>query len=254
MARFIFITLLCCISLVAGPGGTARSAEPITLALSREVMDLDTFFSGGSVTIDGVIASGDDVALEVIGPVVDGLYDVKGRIGPLWMTRYKIHLGNAPSLYMLLLPPGPEWGDKAAELGLGVDNLKQTLSFGGDELPTDDIFKMFVQLKGSEKLYGQIPEAVSYASAVNGQKRFTATFRFPSSTTVGTYTIRETPIHNGHLGTAASRDLTVREIGFIKLVNELASNRRLIYGVSAVLIALFAGGIMGFIFKSGGSH
>lgn len=254
MARFIFITLLCCIGLVAGVSVTAWSAEPITLALSREVMDLDTFFAGGSVTINGEIASGDDVALEVIGPVVDSLYDVKGRVGGLWMTRYKIHLGNAPGLYMLLLPPGPQWAGQTAAMGLGVDNLKQTLSFGGDELPTDEIFKMFVQLKDSEKLYGQIADAVSYGPAANGQKRYAATFEFPSSTTVGTYTIRAIPIRNGRPGSAVSRELTVREIGFIKLVNELASNQRLLYGVSAVLIALFAGAIMGFIFKSGGSH
>jgi hypothetical protein len=254
MARFMFITLLCCTILIAGPVAAARAALPATLSLSQEFMDVDTFFSGGRVTIDGVIGSDDDVALEIIGPVVDGIYDVKGRIGGLWMTRYKIHLGSTPSLYTLLLPPGAQWVNKSAALGLGVDNLKQTLSFGGDKLPADDIFNMFVQLKRSEKLYGQIADAVSYAPAAGGQKHFTATFMFPSSTTAGTYTIRATPIHDGHLGSAVSRTLTVREVGFIKLVNELASNRRLIYGVSAVLIALVSGGIMGFIFKGGGSH
>ncbi|MBI9087081.1 MAG: TIGR02186 family protein [Desulfobacterales bacterium] len=254
MARLFFITLMCGISLIIGPFGTSCSAEPISLALSREVMDVDTFFSGGSVTIKGQIPSDDDVALEILGPVVDGLYDVKGRVGGLWMTRYKVHLGNAPSLYMLLLPPGPQWGDKTAGLGLGVDNLKQSLAFGDSEVSTDDVFNMFVQLKRSEKLYGQAADAVSYGPGANGQKHFTATFKFPSSTTVGTYTIRATPIRSGHLGSAVSRDLTVQEIGFVKLVNELASNRRLIYGFSAVLIALLSGGIMGFIFKGGGSH
>jgi len=77
---------------------------------------------------------------------------------------------------------------------------------------------------------------------------------FPSSTTAGTYAIKATTIANGVCGQELSREVTVREAGFVKMVNDLASNQRLSYGVGAVVIALLAGALTGIIFKRGGSH
>jgi hypothetical protein len=51
-----------------------------------------------------------------------------------------------------------------------------------------------------------------------------------------------------------SRSFTVDEVGFSRLVYDLATNQRLVYGILAVVIALFAGAVMGLLFKGGGSH
>jgi hypothetical protein len=93
-----------------------------------------------------------------------------------------------------------------------------------------------------------------YTPAANGRRAFTATYMFPSSTTAGRYRVKATTIENGVRGPEKSREVTVQEIGFVKMVKDLASNRPLTYGVSAVLIALVAGSLMGVIFKRGGSH
>ena len=57
--------------------------------------------------------------IEILGPEANDLYDLKGRVGPFWMTREKVQLENAPQLYMLLLPQGQDWERKAALAGLG---------------------------------------------------------------------------------------------------------------------------------------
>lgn len=254
MRRFIFVIILCCSGLAVAPAGFAGADTSAALTVSPYVMNVGTFFSGGQITISGEIPAAQDVVVEIIGPQINSLFDVKGRIGPFWMTREKVDLENAPALYLLLMPSGPEWAQKAPGLNLGIDNLRQQIGIARAETAPDVIFRMFVKLKRSEKLYGEVPGAVSYAADENGRRRFTATCRLPSSTAVGKYSVKATPISNGQAGPELSADLTVQQVGFVEMVDRLASNRRLTYGVAAVLIALFAGAVMGFLFKGGGSH
>jgi hypothetical protein len=254
MRRLVFTIVLCCVSLILGAAGLAWSDEPAELAVIPNVLNVDTFFSGGQVTISGEIPSADDVLIEILGPEAEEVFDVKGRVGPFWMTREKVQLENAPQLYMLLLPQGQDWQKKAALLGLGVEQLKNQVAISRSELPPDNIFRMFVSLKSSEGLYSEAPGAIVYTPAANGRRAFSATYMFPSSTTAGRYTVKATTIDNGVRGPQKSKEVTVQEIGFVKTVKGLASNRPLTYGVSAVLIALVAGSLMGVIFKRGGSH
>ena len=234
--------------------GFAQADAPSALIISPAVLNVGMFFSGGEVAITGEIPVSCDVVLEIIGPKLNSLFDVKGRIGPFWLTREKVDLENAPSLYILLLPPGPLWEQKAAALNLGIDNLKQRIGVSRSETAADDIFQMFLKLKRSEKLYGELPDAVFYSAGENDCRRFTATCRLPSSTPVGKYTVKATTIADGKRVAELSRDFTVQEVGFVEKVNAMASERRLTYGVAAVLIALFAGALMGLFFKGSGRH
>jgi len=254
MRRFALVILVCCAGLGVAPAGFAQTNAPTALTVSPDVLNVGLFFSGGEITITGEIPVSSDVVVEIIGPQVNSLFDLKGRIGPFWLTREKVDLENAPALYILLLPSGPDWEQKATALNLGIDNLKQQIGISRTETTTDDIFHMFLKLKHSEKLYDELPGAVFYSASENGRRRFTATCRLPSSTAVGKYTVKTTTIVNGKRGAELSHDLTVQEVGFVEMVSRMASESRLTYGVAAVLIALFSGALMGLLFKGGGGH
>ena len=254
MHRFVSRTLVYCAGLIMGLAATARCDAPVDLVVSPNVMVIDTFFSGGQVTISGEIPAAYEVAIEVTGPEMDSQFDLKGRVGPFWMTREKVQLTNAPGLYMLLLPQGPGWERKAAALDLGIEHLKAQVSISRTEIPADDIFPMFVKLKSTEGLYSEALGAISYTPGTQGNKRFTASYRFPSSVKAGNYRIKAIGIENGARRFEESGQVTVQQVGFIKMVNDLASGRRLIYGIGAVVLALLAGSLMGVLFKSSGSH
>ena len=113
---------------------------------------------------------------------------------------------------------------------------------------------MFVKLKKSEGLYAEENNAVTYAPAGNGTREFKAVYSFPRSTAKGNYQIKATAVADGARAREQSRSFQVEEVGFTRLVDDLATNRRLTYGILAVLIALVAGGVMGILFKSRGSH
>ena len=254
MRRFALVIVLFWAGLGFASAGFAQTDAPAVLTVSPDVLNVGLFFSGWEVAITGEISVSQDVVVEIIGPQLNSLFDVKGRIGPFWLTREKVDLENAPALYILLLPPGPLWKQKAAALNLGIDNLKQRIGITRSETDADDIFHMFVKLKRSEKLYGELPDAVFYSAGENGRRRFTATCRLPSSTPVGKYTVKATTIVNGNRVAELSRGLTVQEVGFVEKVAAMASERRLTYGVAAVLIALFSGALMGLLFKGSGRH
>jgi hypothetical protein len=253
--RRIYLTLiLCCFGFVLLRTAPARAAKPGELAIQPEVLNIGTFYAGGRVAISGEVPQGQDVIVEITGPAANSQFDVKGRVGPFWMTCGKAELDGAPALYVLLLPGDQHWQEEAASLGLGLENLEKGMSIQSEGKSSGDLFDMFLDLKESEDLYVEEQNAVTYAPAENGQRRFTAVCRFPRSTATGEYSIKATVVADGAKITEMSRSFTVDEVGFIRVVDDLATNRRLAYGILAVVIALFTGAVMGVLFKGGGSH
>jgi len=251
---FILLLLVFCSGFIALPPGTAWTADLTALKVQPDVLDIGTFYSAGQVTISGEVPSGQDVIVEIKGPAANGKFDLKGRVGPFWMTRGNAELDGAPAMYVLLLPGGTDWRSKAASLGLGLDEVKREITIKSDQLPPDELFDMFVKLKKSEGLYAEEDNAIIYTPAENGLREFKAVYSFPRSTAKGDYQIKATAVADGALGREQSRGFQVEEVGFTRLVDDLATNRRLTYGILAVLIALVAGGVMGILFKSRGSH
>jgi hypothetical protein len=255
MRRLIHLMLLLvCVSLGVLVGPAARAAQSDGLSIRPEVMDIGTFYSGGVVTVSGEVPSGQDVIIEITGPAANNQFDIKGKVGPFWMTQDKAELDGAPAMYVLLLPGGPEWIQKASAQGLGLENLKSKVNIQSTSMPADELFDMFLKLKKDHGLYVEQENAVTYESADDGSRRFSAVYRFPRSTSAGNYSISATTLADGVKARVRTASLRVDEVGFIRLVDDLATNRRLAYGILAVVIALFTGAVMGLIFKGGGSH
>jgi len=217
-------------------------------------MDIGTFYSGGVVTISGTVSSGQDVIIEITGPAADNQFDIKGKVGPFWMNQDQAEMDGAPAMYVLLLPGGPEWEQKASAQGLGLENLKSKVRIQSTSMPADDLFDLFLKLKKDQGLYVEEENGVTYATAGDGSRRFSAVYRFPRSTSAGIYRISANTIADGVKTRVRTAAFTVDEVGFIHLVDSLATNRRLAYGILAVVIALFTGAVMGLLFKGGGSH
>ena len=252
MRRMVLIICLC--GLWVWAAQPVLAAEPETMEVQPSELDIDTFFTGGRVNITGRVPASAEVVIEITGPLVDTKCDLKGRVGPFWMTKQTVHLEKVPSLYSLLAPEGNQWEERVHELGLGFDRLKTSLEVTQSELPREEVVQMLVDLKKSEGLFNQNFGAVSYSGEQDGSKSFQATYDFPQSTQAGTYDIKAIVIKDGAVTRQLTEDFKVKETGFIKFIDDLSWNQRLVYGVLAVVIALFAGGIMGLIFKGGGGH
>jgi len=251
--RIFILFLLLATGLMKVSGLAAQETKG--LVLSPEVISVGSFFSGSELAISGDIKADDDVIIEITGKDGTNNFELKGRVGPFWMTTGKVELKNIPSFSLVLLPKGKDWLHKADVLGLGLDQVKRRMVTSGSVPVPDNIFDMFKKLKKSEELYDEIVGAVNYSKTKDGMKHFMAKCNVPSSIALGNYLIKATVVTGGAAGQELQSQLKVQEVGFVKFVNRLASDQRITYGVSAVIIALAAGLLMGVLFRqSGGSH
>ena len=240
-------------SMTGTAGASADGAK--NLSVTPKTLNISTFFAGQDLTISGDIGRSEDIIIEIAGKDGASTFDLKGRIGPFWMTTGNVHLENIPELYFMLLPQGQDWPGKAEDLGLGINQLAKRMTTTGTVDVPPDIFAMFTDMKGSEGLYQEIPGAVRYADGRGDLRHFSAVCHIPALITSGTYdiTARIMPA-NGKTRSESAR-FSVIETGFVKLVDDLSSNRRVLYGVTAVMVALVAGIVMGILFRqSGGGH
>jgi hypothetical protein len=137
---------------------------------------------------------------------------------------------------------------------LGLAKLKEKISIQSTTMEPDDVFGMFLDLKKDEGLYIEKANTVIYASSENRRRIFTATYRFPPSTAAGNYIIKAIAVENGVKRRELSSPFPIEEIGFVHMVNDMATHQSLMYGILAVLIALVTGAVMGLLFKGGGGH
>ncbi len=244
---FFLATMFACL-----PVGWA--AKLSTLKIVPSYMEIDMFFSGREVSLSGLIPHDRDIILEVIGPEQKSKFNMKGKVGPFWMTREKIELEHAPFLYKLLLPGDNKWHDMLSQLGIGITTLKKKLILKPENMSIDMIFNRFVRLKRSENLYGEEEDAIHYSRGTEGRKHFETRFSFPSSTVPGEYRIVAKVLHDGKIEETKIQSFEVEEVGLIKKVHDIAFRNGLVYGILCVFIALFFGGVIGLIFKRVEAH
>ncbi len=252
------IVLLAIISLglpaLANAAALPAAGGQFELKVVPSDLHIGTFYSGARITISGQVSAGQDVIIEIIGPKTDQVFDVKGRVGPFWMTCDRAEVNQAPCIYSLLLAPGDDLRRQAETLGFGPEKLRSSMRILPGKQTAANVFQMFLKLKKSEKLYTVKNNATTYGNASNGIKSFNTRFRFPRSTPAGNYIIRATAVAGGEKVGQQAIVFPVDEVGFVHFIDDLATEKRLLYGIMAVIVAIFAGAVMGVVFKGGASH
>ena len=247
--------IVCIFAIFSLSGNVLAGPVPKGLTLSPQKVSINAFFSGETLKISGRIPASQDVMIEITGKDTESAFDLKGRIGPFWMTKGNVTLKHVPELYLLLLPQSKEVEKEVQDQGLGMARLEKKLSADGSVQVPGDIFRLFSTLKEEEGLYRKAEGAVVYSDERDGTKAFTAVYKLPALINPGTYQVIATAMDKSGVKDRMKASLQVSQEGFVKLVDHLASDRRIAYGVTAVVIALFAGIVMGIVFKqSGGAH
>jgi hypothetical protein len=252
--RFLMVVVAMLGVLLAGSLST-RAAEP-TLKMSPDKVQIGTFFSGQTVTVEGTIPAGAQAVLEVVGTSADEHLMRKGRRGFLWMNVGEITVHDAPSLYLVLSSAKELLTSTSGEAAWGYQALEKRIAFSG-KIETSErplFMKQFLELKESEHIYATYPGALKVTAGAGGQSAVKGSFFLPTNTKPGTYKIILSVIADGKVVSSTSHELSVGMVGFPALLANLAFQHGATYGVIAVVIAIVTGFAMGFIFKGGGGH
>jgi uncharacterized protein (TIGR02186 family) len=206
-------------------------------------------------TLNGTEADG--VIVKLTSPVEKVKLNVKGRVGPLWMNVKQYEVENVPFMYKIhasdrlekILTP-----ELADELGIGFETVKKNLQphlvkGAEEEKDFDVLFNGIMKLKKKANLY-----KIDDAGRIQIKKGeiFKHYFTFPSAAKAGEYRVESFLFRDKRLVGMASDTIDIQKVGVEAFVNRAAYQHPALYGICAVLIALGAGLLVGFIFKGGG--
>lgn len=241
--------------LVALMFGTAF-CDNVNFKLDRYVIEIGAFYDGTNIHAKGTVPQGSDVVIRISGHPEDLALKKKGKVmGVLWMNVSDLTFHHAPSVYMLYTSPGAKQYMEDPGLPFTFAALKDRVEISPKGEDSDFLFKEFLKLKEEEHVYALNESAVQFVKDTDQGTEFKATLAIPPKMKKGDYEVDVYAVKDGNLLGSASTDLKIRYVGFPGLLDNLAFNHALVYGILATLIAIAAGLFIGAIFKDkGGAH
>jgi hypothetical protein len=251
-----------CLLLFSGsffvPTGYGRTSPPGIDVVQPKTIRIGSFFSGGQVTVRGVVPEGDRVALRILGPRGQLVLMKKGRVGGLWMNVGQVAFQNVPQVYLL-------WtSGRLSSLGTEPDLQAWKLDYASmlsGTLPQRNreeearLIRELIQLKEEDRLY-QINEGTVQIKPLEpgAWEQVDAVLSLPAKIEAGSYFLEMIAFKEGKGRLIHSSTLEVKLAGFPALVSAFSARQGLWYGILAVIIATLSGLLIGIVFSSRGGH
>ncbi|SFG70416.1 conserved hypothetical protein [Desulfotomaculum arcticum] len=243
----LLIVLICAIPAVAD---TAPAVSP-------QQVNIGLNFKGADLSVSGSVPDGADVYIKVSSPN-DSVLELnkKGRVGGMWMNVENTEVSNVPKLYQIIssqkITVLPQELQEKLGLARDFEPIYQTASVkkktAGGYVPLSaqesrDFVSSLINIYQKSGLYAINENAVKVE---NGQ--YQATVKLPPNIPQETCNITVYVIREGSLLETASTSLEVNPVGLTSWLNREAIFDGPTYGLIAVLIALFFGTGIAFLF------
>ena len=187
-----------------------------------------------------------EVVVVVKGPTQSILLREKQKIAGIWINAASMRFRSAPSFYAIASPaPIGKLVDARtrAIYELGLDSLQLSPASTAPIEEQDRFAKGLVDLRHRAGLYVEAPDAVEITDGVLYRARVTIPARVP----VGRFTAETFLIQDGRVLAAAVRDIDIRKSGFERFVASAAENASVLYGLTAVALAVGLGWFAGWV-------
>jgi uncharacterized protein (TIGR02186 family) len=236
-------------SLVPPSVPAAPATPELVVDLSLARVSITSAFQGESILLFGMFDPPGEIVVVVIGPPARETVLRKQRFLGLWLNTGRQSFDDVPAYYAIaasqplqrLLARGA--GGEILSL---EDRLSTVRSVGQREHQDLTKFRLgLVEVKRNEGLY---PAAIGQVTIQAG-RLFRVDLPFPSRLPEGVYEVRTYLLREGKIVAAVSRPLPVGKVGFSAQLAGWASNDGPLYGLGAILLALFAGWIGGAIVR-----
>lgn len=252
------IALLILLGL-ALPNTRPADAEQLVTDLSQHLIKVESTFTGAEILLFGAIETENifvrslakDVVVVVRGPTEDITARRKEKIAGIWMNYGRQTFKDIPSYYAVASTrnlnaiASPE---VLQRYQLGLENLKFVVGKSGnlaDKSEIDSFRKAVIKLKKEDKLFVEDPGGVRFL----GNTLFRAKVELPAIVTVGNYSADVYLFRDGKLIHVQNSPLFISKSGFERFIYNLAQERPTIYGIFAVMIALFCGWLAAVAFR-----
>jgi len=241
--------------------GLLPPVQAMAIHVTPEEVLIGATYNGKDLYVTGEIAADEEAVIQIIGSSSEAEFKKKGKVaGLFWMTVAHLSISDAPSAYLLYLPDQiSSWRQQKDarwnNLNMDFTTLESKVKIEPEPENKTGVFSEFLKLKTHDGLYQLVENGVSYDAENNGEKQFRARIHIPAKMPVASYQVIVTRLKNGIKTGVETGAFHMKEEGFPALITKMAFNRSLLYGVLAVMIAIFAGLFMGVLFKDkGGAH
>ncbi len=237
-------------------------AERMVTDLSRHVIEISSEFSGTQLLIFGAIeremlqASGlhdgdiETMDYDIIVVVQSAPHDMvvrrKELVGPIWVNKNSQTLKDVPGYYAVITTKPlnqmlPE--EETRFLGIGMKQMK--LEFDSNVSPEEEKTYRdgFIRIMKAKNLYSQQEGMVSILDDI----LFRAILYFPANMPVGDYQVDIHLVKDGEILLSEQTPLEVGKTGLERLIYMFAHEYAYYYGIMAIIMALFAGWLGGFL-------
>lgn len=227
----------------AGPVNAATAAQealgltiPMVADASQSAIEIRTSFNGAQVLIFGARNVPGEIVIAVRGPNSHIRMRRKERIAGMWMNVEQQKYYNLPLFFALasskpiesILPDSAR-----TSLVLGIDKITDI-----SHAKLNPVFDSALENILRKKRWWQAPfGTVEYF----GESLFKVRLDMPDSLPGGEYTVELYLFHDGQLRATQVIPITVYKVGLEADLVKQANRNGFLYGLAAVLMALFGG-------------
>lgn len=240
---------------LAAAGVQQEAGQAPRLEVRPENVAVGMLYSGCEVHIEATLPACDGVVVVVAGKGAPLHLKRLGKVwGLFWMNVGEVSFEDVPALYLI------ESSGKLCELascdvrkklGVGYEALSERVAGSSGEATRQGLFDELVKLKEKEKLFGVHEGTVDVGKKAEGLIQASTTCWLPARTPAGTYRVEVWGFSHGEGALLASGSLAIAEAGMVRAIANIAHERGLLFGVSAVVIAIIVGLLTGIVFGLG---
>ncbi len=228
--------------------GPAR-AQVLVADLSNHLVQVTTGFSGTELLLFGAAQDEGDVVIVIRGPDGPATLRRKARSGfGIWINSDEFTFNGVPSFYKVASsrPLGELKADNAlATHQIGLANLQVEGAGARTADTVEDFREALLRNKVRQELFAPEAGEVTFL----GDSLFRTRVSFPSNVPTGRFTVTVFLLRAGQVVNAQTIPLIVSKTGIGAEIYEFAHRRSALYGIGAILIALFAGWLASAIFR-----
>lgn len=224
------------------------SARPIIADLSVRQIEIDSGFTGTDILLFGARTDPGDIVVVVRGPETSYIVRKKDRVAGVWVNKKQMIFNGINGFYAIASnrPLDNIQNDyllSSLQIGEGEISLPPNAPDAHSNVP--EFKAALLKRKQGEKLYAPHISEISFM----GDTLFRTVIRFPENIARGVYTAEIYLFSDGQLSGIQSTPIIVSKKGFDAYVYDFAYKYPAMYGIVAVLIALFAGWVAGTVFR-----
>jgi uncharacterized protein (TIGR02186 family) len=241
-----FLKLIIALIILAIPVNS--SARPVIADLSVRQIEIDSGFTGTDILLFGARTDPGDIVVVVRGPETSYIVRKKERVAGIWVNKKQMEFKDVNGFYAAASnrPLENIQNDYLlSSLRIGEGNISLPPDEPDAHSSTPEFKEALLKKQQDEKLYLPKISNVSFM----GDTLFRTVVRFPENIARGIYTAEIYLFSDGQLSGVQSTPIIVSKKGFDAYVYDFAYKYPAIYGILAVLIALFAGWVAGSVFR-----